>query len=524
MDLKVLLVEDERFILEGLAAIVESMGPPFSLAGYAANGLEAIKLLKDLEPDIVVTDVQMPGMDGLELLHHLRTFHSEIVSIVVSGYDDYHYMRKAIQSETVDYLLKPLQPEELQTALRLAAERRQALSLLRGGGDDIYYQFNRLLPYIHEKWFDQWIHGEQPLLDERFYGDLRLFEMKNLRLGIVHIDYSARTDWQGDYRLAHLAAFQVMKESVQGEQGVKCFLSRHNEMMFVGIHSEIKGSALEIAVDRMKRNIEDHLRVPVFIGISSDCPDIFHMSEAYPEVRRLSFSRMITPAQVTYADHICLYEKELGFQEAANGFLLGRDREAISHVIGITERFRRNSESSEERSQFLYRLSLCVWKAVSHNLLSTEAEEALFRIFKTAAISEEWERFSNELRVWTEEASAASSFSGKQYHVLVQKAIRYIEEHYADTITLTFMAGYVHLNPAYFSALFKQEMEVNFVDYLNQVRIRSAQALLKDYSMKIYEVAGKVGYGSTQHFMKTFRTIVGITPSEYRQTLSQNVK
>jgi len=436
---KLVIAEDERATRELLAAQDwEAMG--LELVGAYENGLKAYEKIAACDVDIVLTDIRMPIMDGLKLIAALRQEYPHILCLILSGYNEYPYLRQSIQLEVADYILKPVDDAELAAACGRAVERlkqrqeaecleAERMGRLRRGTEAIRREFLRKLFTAR--------------LDRDTIDELSAYS---------EVDVADRQLAVCLFRFDHLDS--VKERSRPERWDLKLFgLQKCLDDYF---SSEPEGY---VWVDRANGDVM--AIIPIQDGTEKSVVHdrIRAMKAAVYEMRGL-FQDTLSAAVCVVPDAAAVYPCSLRLRMCMEG-------------------------KSGESAVLLETFSLL------------PDEEAL-----PAPAAEK----------------AASDVSGHQ-RAVIEKISRYVEEHYADPITLGEMADMVYMNAVYVSQLFKKAMGVKFIDYLVGLRMKKAKELLLQPDLPVYQVGLQVGYTSPQYFCQVFRREAGVSPNEFRNQI-----
>ncbi|WP_158630119.1 response regulator [Cohnella sp. AR92] len=468
---KAVLVDDEPLVLEGLRLMIDWRANGFEVVGEARDGEDALALIRSAKPDLVVTDIRMPVMNGLELIREARAAMDDSPRFVVlSGYSDFEYARKAMQYEAMDYLLKPIEPERMETLLgklrgeleheglpltapRLPDVRAVELSphsklrvILTDGGDE-----NSCRGLLEE------LAGN----DEDGSGKLRFRSIQDgeNRFGAVV--------WGAPQLLdSLLPAFREKLRRTAGRQ-VQLFLSEWGDNV----------EQLEALYGQAKEDRDAAYRYPVFQSEEELCRLI---EAGDPTSIRgavdASFVRLnqmnASPEAIrTYAlDLLCQLSSRYGIP-------FPKDAERKRPSLG--------AESPEIARQ------ITAWR------------EALVELSMKAAAER-----NRQPRLGGGEPAVA-------------EAARIAQERFRESLKLSDIAREVYLDPAYLSALFKKTMGVSFQSYLHRIRIQEAKKLLRRTDLKIVEIARRTGYRDADDFACRFKEFAGMTPSEYKNTIGR---
>lgn len=520
----VILVDDEVFTRKGLMKLIDWEACGFQVVDEADNGEDALELILRLRPDLVITDIRMPVLDGMELIRRIvEENEASPVFIIISGYDDFKYAQQAVRYGVHDFIVKPIDEHEFSGALRKLNDRLGRLReervrhdrllsgamieslilgevddsfiaeweqrLMLGKADRLYYLFAELNDnHIWKAAGEQLSSARfkelvQQALQDMTAGDqpLYLHEHRN-RIGILLPDH-VLVPFKGDIR-----QFAVrFRQTMSVEAGGRVFLYAGAP---VDRLANIRQSYITAKEAMLHKYIHDDSRIVIYGQVQSEPLNYIGMDPA-------ELGRFIEQIEEQQSEKVKLAVDAL-FQD----FRLKRYApEAVKMtihqcVLGITKAIR--SMEGDERS-LASMAPIVGWHDLS---LSLGELKGLF-----AGFVEESKDYIAELRK-------------VQVKGGIQKVRSYIEANYAGNISLKSIAGHFFINPVYLGQLFKKTYGIYFNDFLLQIRVNEAKKLLRQSpDIRIYEVAEKVGFSSADYFVNQFEKIEHMKPSEYRNKL-----
>ncbi|MDF2937557.1 MAG: response regulator [Paenibacillaceae bacterium] len=516
--MRILLAEDEPMFRKGLAKMIAGLGTGWEVCGEAENGEEAERLVEQLRPDLIITDIRMPLMDGLELLERVKAAHPDIAVIVITGYQDFHYAQSALRSGALDLLVKPCSKQDICLVLEKAGAvvAKKHEERCRESRQRTQRQENALRE----------LFLRLPCSPETAAALQR--EICGSKLILLHIaDYfPAHKEYlKKDMPLLQFAVLNITGElaEVHGAMGFLLIIETGRFALFV---KEIEGEQELLLRGAIAGNLWNYLGLRVelheAVAISSleQLPDRYEEllaarrnGEGAPGAPSWEASREGLPLpdgtisrvkqQLLAAQLASLLQS--GETEEIKGFLAqlteavcasGRDEwkmEALSLAFALRETARRHLEAEHDPRSVTARLG---------------------QLHECRGIAELREWLAEETRHFLD---AMAEWQRKYGRSSVAAAIRYMEEHYAEQLTLAEVADHAHLSPAYFSHLFKKETGRSFVAFLIEIRMEKAKQLLSTTGLNVTEVAGIVGYDLPNYFAKLFKQFSGLTPKEYRK-------
>ncbi|RAU95337.1 response regulator [Paenibacillus sp. YN15] len=504
---KMLIVDDEPVICRGLRYTIPWNSMGIEVVEEAYNGVEALEAINRLPADIVLTDIRMPVMDGLELAQRIAECRPDAAVIMMSGFDDFEYARQAMRLGVQDYLLKPVNIDELSAIVsRMAAQLEERRGL---------FLEHWLLHAVMKSGIPQFPEAGSTRMwpEEAQYRVVcsQLDDFAALEEGLSALDLDeVRSHWKKNIhegltgcKLLHVSAFAhknllvtlIFTDESWDESRLTELLSQ--------VYSAWDGLATPRFILCPEKNRQDQIREALQEAFSLlDVPflkDVPVVSYNGWE-KRSAISRQAVYWEGRFAGillHPDSGELELCtepfFTElSSEKWLLSDVAEQCRYILyGLFHRFETLELKLEEELHFLGQLDLRV-----HN--SYERLQELFR---------------QDLRTLAE---AIRPVSYSRNRSMIDRAEAYIREHMSENLKATDAADHIHVTPGYFSLMFRQETGKNFNEYLNGLRIGKAKELLIESEDKVFEIAEAVGYNDYKHFVFIFKKITGITPTAYR--------
>ncbi|MCI3920835.1 response regulator [Paenibacillus sp. TRM 82003] len=507
--MKVLIVDDEIIIRTGLSTLVEWEAHGFEVMRPAASAEEALLRIPDERPELILTDIRMTGRSGLELASDVKKAYPDTEIVVISGFDEFAYARQALREGVSDYLLKTSEPEEiLQVALRAkerCQRRRNAVSeervreeTARRGALERIASDDRPLDKAAAAAFEAHFPALRAALEAHGVEALR-------------VSFAAAG--------AEAEALEAWARSFAARRAGAEWLAREGGLLLLAPAAPDDGwDRAEQAVVRTNEGIGRASFAAA--GVPAKTPDgirlaIATANEAFaygwllPEAGFLRYASIRGRAGMRT---ICTAAEEAALCAALKS---GDERTLRGWVRKTLADIRQDVAATPTTAQaYLHSLLLAgcrwveraaasvgderpmpPWEPLVAERLLADAEAETFRLF--AALS----------RRYAEAAAGRSP---------VSLALAYVGDHLHESLTLQQVAGQVHLNPNYFSELFKRETGRTFADYVREAKLRKAMALLADTPAKVAEVAHRVGYADLKHFNRLFKQFTGRTPTEYR--------
>ncbi|KKI89484.1 hypothetical protein WQ54_26590 [Bacillus sp. SA1-12] len=530
--MKVIITDDEIQIRKGLRMKVDWEEEGFNIVGEAANGHETLELLKKMDVDVVITDVRMPIMDGIEFVKRCHIEHPKVKVIVLSGYSDFEYVRTSLVQGVKDYLLKPVAPDELVDALKriqseIEEEKKKQLEtermnrLVHNQLEEMKQQY--LLHLVKEEW------TEITMAMERLQ-QLQLAEFANVHARVQFFTVEIRASDSNPELIKELwLPFTMLcKEIAQSYKGTYTFYDANyaNMLHFIYlIDSKHQNQTVSI-IHAIQRNVKKYLNVETVAGIGKIVKGITEFKTGYiSALLSWSQSQPGTYSQVidgTITKEIVEFSStvEKKLVNSIESVNYDEFKKNIESILGET-----NNHSMMSFSFVANRILFLLGSlATKYDLDTNEMNNLIWscqqRIWELNVHKKVIEQLIELARLIIEKVKEARYSSNGA--VIVENVRRYLDKHYASEISLTTLAEKFHINSAYLSEIFKLHIGKNFSDYLVEMRMMNARDFLKDEQLKIIDVAYLAGFSNSGYFSTVFKKHFGQTPAEFRKSLQLN--
>jgi len=528
---KVMIVDDEMLARVGIKSMIEWNQHGYEVVAEADNGQKALHLAEQLRPDIIITDIKMPVMNGVELIKQLEHRQYDMKYIVLSAYDDFAYVKEAMKAGAEDYLIKlELQPEQLLTKLhqiRAALEQEKV-------NKNTHVQ--ALHPSRQQMILQDALMRE--ILEGRSYTEQ---EVKN-RLsadawGIVeqaYICYVIQPDsfeiydkyMDDDVHLLDYAMRNVLEEVISARMKAIVLRTSEREIsIFLPVEqstysqsSEEELASLERA---MKSAIKTYLNTTVVIGVSNVHRTYAGLRPGYKEAalavdRRFSY-RPGSTIQYKEACHIKAHPIDLTqeLKQFEQMLAIGDETAITSLLSSMQQKLDQITPLSRGSVRDLCSTLLYVVDAAllsqSVEFSSAWKEHLAAKVYRLGNLADfhRWiDEFRQELMVKLFDSSDTSR--------LIRSIKQYIAQHYAENINLETISNQINLSSNYISHVFKRETGQTIVEYLTEWRIAQAKQMLQATDKKIYEIGQLVGYENEHYFSRVFKKVTGVSPNRYK--------
>lgn len=464
-----LVVEDEKLIRQGIVAMIRRCSVPVKEILECRNGEEALEVLKKQRVDVMFTDIRMPKMDGLTLVDKMEELPQKPMVIVLSGYDEFSYAVEMMKHGVRDYILKPIKRETIE---KLLENLERELSETQETKEEEERCFLNQLRYL--------------MMNAKMAEDEEWLDMESRIRRYIGND-----------------TFRILLTSMaDGERFSDC-----GGILLEGV----EGGVLYLLPEPEAERIMEEKDERFCLGAGKEHRSVMEIPEAYQEALQARVMAFMKKSPVEEYEKRCFAEKpELAqFQEK---FLLQVPTDRVDIVL---KKMRNWYFEAAHQLVSPYQLltvteEICKELDLSYRVIEKQGKCPRPLQYRDAELFldafEKWVHICNE--------SLRSQTAGKEK---MEEAVKYIRENYAKDLNMAMVSNYICMNYSLFSTAFKEYTGVNFVNYLKEIRLAEAKRLLIQTDDKITEIAKQVGFENDKHFMKSFRAVCGVSPSEFRK-------
>ncbi|WP_397333997.1 response regulator [Paenibacillus sp. YN15] len=542
----VLVAEDEFEVREAIVAGTDWPGLGFRVMDSAENGQEAWDLFAKEAPDLLLTDIRMPFMDGLQLAEQVKRHYPGTRIIILSGYDEFEYAQRALQLSVDEYVLKPFSSEDLAAVLAKmrgvldaeAAEKRDVAQLRE--------HYRRSLPVLRENFLATLMMRplkRRELEEKSALYDLRLAG-ESFQAAVISIDAAGQAAAGGtpgkentpsiseDQELLLFASLNIAEEIAAARNQGRVFLHQGQVVLLtisMDRDPQAVTAATMAAAEEIRQAIERYLKLTVTIGIGVVIHEPAGLSYSYKDaVLALDYrvilggNRVISIADVEQRHVEKMRFDELKEQSLVRCLKTGTADELKDIIESLFQGLAEAPVSVKEYQLYLMEIVTAVLRAAK------DADADLDDLFgdNMASLAELYRfRTLAEAKAWLVGICARMMGSiavvrQSALHNLVEEAIAYTRANYGDSeLSINKVCSQLHISAGYFSSIFKKETKTTFVAYLLHIRMEAAKELLRTTDLRAMEIAEKVGYAEPNYFSFSFKKHVGMSPKEYRSSI-----
>lgn len=518
--MKILIVDDEYNIREGLRDTIDWTALGFATVMTAKNGIEALQIISKMVPDILLTDIRMPGMDGLELASQVSSLFPEIKIILLSGYTDFSYAKQAISIGVEEYFIKPVNIEELLSKIEEISKERKNKAASKSHSTETV---GRIESLIHTDFSTEKIKDILTSLKMKW-------RMPYLLAGIVEISKPAESDIEKEKTVIFESSF-LQAVFFPGEKRESVFFYSDTENKYCFFLNVLRSNeCLEIAgeLSRTITTLSDRYDIIITAALS-DAFSSLHFCQAYQDAKRtfehqffIGKGVLLTSSQFRHK----VFETPLHPDSIKNllveAIRIADIKQCLHIMQPLFQSYRfAGIEDIPVICAYCFELVTILSSEISKNAKDNVKDNILKMGYIVHA-----EKFTT-LEEFIQQVSffycdimdilKISQISKSKW--IVEKAKDYMAASYQKVMTVEEIAQHVDRNPNYLCHIFNSIEGVSITEYLNQLRIEKAKKLLKTTSLMSYEIAEKVGFVNYRYFTQIFKKYTGLSPTGYRNSL-----
>lgn len=519
----IILADDEQQILYGMKKGIEWERLGFKVAGVAQNGKEALELMEEVHPDLVISDIKMPFMDGLELAKHIHEDYMNTKVILFSGWDDFEYARLAISYGVSEYIMKPIDYEEMQKLLikmheELDKEYNEKMNRVR-----LENAYMESLPLLRQQFFNRLV--TEPMEEEELKS-----QIENLKLEFKDEVYSVVAVKTGGGKekdvLSELAVKQTLKEALEKIAHVYEFGMSDNEVFILGSNKRHDIGRIIRTISEAEVLIERIFHSRISCGISVSGRSLKDMPVLYGQaLEALDYNLVTVEESYTYYNDIMPVQDEredwnIKVENIGKNITHCTEEELKFQVENLIAWLHKRQYSLNEYQVLILEISFSFSRFYKKYQIRSDME---FAGTKKMAVKILSLSTGEELDHWLINYCELirSLIQKKQIDnnvILAEHARKIVEEKFQDPdLSVETVCGDLHVSTLYFSKIFKQETGGTFVNYLTGRRMEEAKKLLLQTDYKSQVIGNMVGYPEPNYFSYVFKKNCGMSPVKYRK-------
>ena len=524
---KVILVDDEAEVIDVIEQKIAWNELGFEVVGSATNGVKALELVEKTQPDVVITDIKMPYMDGLELSKRLNDDYRNIHIIIFTGFDEFEYAKEAVHLEVEEYMLKPINSDELTECLKrvknsLDLEREEKLNVQK-----LENYFNDVLPILQTNLFVSLIEGR---VDEEEYVkfvDSYKMDLKGpFYCCVVFHTSTHHVPENMEPLLLSMSVEREIKERIAKKFNCKEFIYLGNTVLIVELSSKEKMVEFTDICDKFCKWVNRVIGAVATAGIGRVCDNILNINNSYEGAREaVSYRVLYGTNRAINIEEIAPNEQNMTLQsedskmhDLFKAIYLGDNKSIEDAVSKEIEKLHKNANTVSQYNLVIMEMVGAFYRFCANNFID-------FNDF-LGDINNPYERVpqmdESTLKNWLIKCSLGvseklKSVRNSKSRSLVNDAQNIVTDRYMEPdLSLDKVCSIMGVSNSYFSSVFKKEVGKSFVTYLTDYRMDIAAGLILDTNEKSYKIAEQVGYLDANYFSYVFKKKFGVSPSKYR--------
>ena len=531
--LKVLIVDDEILARVGIKSFIAWKEHDFEIVGECDNGGKAFLMAKDLKPDIIITDVKMPIMSGIELMKALKNEGVEVKFIMLSSYDDFNLVKEAMKEGAEDYILKlQMESEDLLKVLDNVRKKIYSENNLKKKKDYIDIQIPKDILALKEKFLRNLIYGNR-YTEKEIKEYLNLYNInlptENVVCHIVRICEEAHNTFSRDHIFKDSITNIISESICNYANGQVVYCESNIYAMICSLNTYNNINDMNRTVDRMTKSIKEFIKnsmnVSIAIGISKIYSGFNFIRQAYLEANEaISYQFSCTEGGITFyrdIEHGDAKFSNVQLNKEMNEVASSLKSNCISLIKPAFKNYTEDLKASTNLSEkdFIGNSHILVFivnEFIKNNNLYEkdiwgDDENHYFQVSRMKARKDyiHWiEEIQNNIIKVLEQENESST--------IILRAKQFVHLNISKNISLKIISDYLGFSPSYFSRLFSQVTGQCFIDYVTQEKINLASNLIKSSNKKIYEIAETVGYDNVHYFSRVFKKTTGVSPMKYK--------
>ncbi len=531
---RIMLVDDEEEVRKAIIRKMDWEKLGFQVAGDAENGEDALEKLEQLEPDVVITDIRMPYMDGLTLTARIREKHPSMKVLIFSGYDDFEYAKQAIKLNVTEYILKPVNGQELAEILNRVRISLDEEIEQRRNIDTLRESYLGSLPILRELFLNDLVRRTTdvarivPKLRE--YG-IDILDARKWLAAVIHVEQLERTEGKVlsmHQELIPISVRNLTKDHLKPYCRFAIFNSMEGITVILAVDEGNTQTGLMNLLNDICKESKRVLEVTITVGVGHSCNTLQEISRSYQTaVDALGYRAIVGKGKAIYINDMepvarGKLQLDASDEEELSSAIKFGTRETIESVVRkLAARMEDAKVHARQYQVYMLSVANCIIKLMQQYDL--DLDEMFGPDSQYGDVLEgtcQREEFADRIipAAWrmNEAMGRERDYTTRK---VIQEAKEYIKEHYSNPeLSVEMLCRQLHMSPAYFSTVFKKETGQTYVNYLTEVRLKKAVELLNGTDDKTYLIAQKVGYQEQNYFSYVFKKRYGVSPTKYRGT------
>ncbi len=529
---KAIIADDEEMVCRGLINHFDWKGHGIEVAGVFHDGASALEFVRENRVDIIVTDVRMARMDGITLAKNVLAFSPDVKIVFISGYADVDYLKDALKMKAVDYILKSIDIDELDTVITKVVGMLEQQQWESAAMDSMRRRLDQSMPLLRRQRLCSLLQesdeSEEEIWQSIEFLDIPLVSRSLYKVLVLRLQPKSKWLAVGNMQEKECINFDLAIEELFGralmERGVKCFFKDHSfeYIALLDIGTEENKRGLDIA-EYLQERMRNEMDLEVMIGISEPFGGLREVHTAY-----LCACEMISQGYLGPIDRepspgqapsgpvaLRLAEKEICDS------ILNGDIFVMRNVLNRVVKGVRMLTQEEEQQNFMVYLLFLPTQLMANMRAENMGPYASYRklmasFLQCRGLGEQEAMLAS---VYEELAGHLQKIKAPRSNTAIKRVQEIIAAQYMEQLSVASLAEAVYLTPTYLCVLFKQATGKTINEYITQERMNKAKEFLSQTNIRLYDVCYKVGYFSPSYFSRIFKKYTGQTPGEYRDNI-----
>ena len=529
--LKVFLAEDEFVVREGIKNNVDWEAHGYEFCGEAGDGELAYSMIQTLKPDIVITDIKMPFMDGLTLSKMIKSGFPNTEIVLLTGYEDFEFAKEAIKIGVCSYLSKPISGENLLKEIDAVAAKIEEKNREREIAKRYEEDMKERTELDKQEFFENLVTGEKDLPYLLSRAKELSIDITALRYNVIILRIRSIKHGTDEYSGSVVGVSDKLVDIVDANRALLFDLNLDGKaILFKGDSTEEINQNVDRAISQMKELFSEYPHIRYFGGVGQVVERISDIPSSFTWANRAYAHQYLT------SESDFLFGSEEGLHSQKDDVILSEiDPRHIDRRL-VKEFLRMGDESETEffldeffqgmgknaiRSTMLRQyISMDIYFTVSDfilNELGLSKEEMDAQVPQSELLADEKNTYDYLVRILKKAIDLRKRSSQSHYREVISEVLAYIDQHYSDEeLSLNTLAAHVNFSPNHLSAVFRQEMGQTFIKYLTDLRLDKAKEMLLSTSKKSNEIGLLVGYKDPHYFSYLFKKTTGMTTTQFR--------
>ena len=500
---KVMIVEDEKLILDGIVKLIDWDSLDLELVYKAYDGSEALLFWKQNSVDIIITDINMPEISGLELISEIRKTDSEVCFIILSGYDEFEYARKAVALDVEEYILKPIDENVLQEALIHTIDKIKY---------NLSKRENNIMEYFRVK---NLVQGEVKNVSN-FFDE---YNYQSFKSGYCLASLKIRNSFKTESEMNKFKEY-IIRMGIQDT--IRLFIVDQNEVIIMISSLNAMNIKYTDFFAKLQIQIEQEFNQRSFIAIGSLQSSLYTLHEAFKEIQKLKKYFLIygygecinSSTDLVIENSTVEFRDEVFYQ-----MIVTKEKEKLIKYLDqiFLSIMKGSSNGVESLYTTLVKIILLLNKIEKEFGIKRNNDFEISTLFEKLHETDEISTIKNEIILQALEIIDMLELEKSQVSPVVRQIIQIVTNQYSNNMSLKTLAYKYKMNPSYLGQIFQKEVGKSFSQYLNETRNRKAKELILGTNLKMQEIAFSVGYVEISYFYRMFRKQYGVSPASLRE-------